>query len=51
MPAAARSRPRPSIKRGYLNVLHAREAIAHQADLARNVGIGDEAGGFQRRNA
>lgn len=40
-----------SIKRGYLNVLHAREAIAHQADLARNVGIGDEAGGFQRRNA
>jgi hypothetical protein len=40
-----------SIKRGYLNVLHAREAIAHQAELARNIGIGDEAGGFQRRNA
>ena len=40
-----------SIKRGYLNVLHAREAIAHQAALGRTVGQGDEAAGFQRRNA
>jgi hypothetical protein len=40
-----------SIKRGYLNVLHAREAIAHQVELGRTAGIGDEAGGFQRRNA
>jgi hypothetical protein len=40
-----------SVKRGYLNVLHAREAIAHQASLARTLGINDEAGGFQRRNA
>lgn len=40
-----------SIKRGYLNVLHAREAIAHQAALGRSVGLGDEAAGFQRRNA
>ena len=40
-----------SIKRGYLNVLHAREAIAHQVETGRAVGIGDEAGGFQRRNA
>jgi hypothetical protein len=39
-----------SIKRGYLNVLHAREAIAHQASLARELGAGDEVG-FQRRNA
>jgi hypothetical protein len=40
-----------SIKRGYLNVLHAKEAIAHQAALGRTVGLGDEAGGFQHRNA
>jgi hypothetical protein len=40
-----------SIKRGYLNVLHAREAIAHHVELGRAVGIGDEASGFQRRNA
>jgi hypothetical protein len=40
-----------SIKRGYLNILHAREAIAHQAALGRMVGMGDETGGFQRRNA
>jgi hypothetical protein len=39
-----------SIKRGYLNVLHAREAIDHQATLARRVGVGEEIG-FQRRNA
>ncbi|HET9613946.1 MAG TPA: hypothetical protein VFP22_03955 [Candidatus Limnocylindrales bacterium] len=39
-----------SIKRGYLNVLHAREAIGHQARLARDVGVGEEIG-FQRRNA
>ena len=29
--AAASSRPRPSIKRGYLNLIHAREAIARHA--------------------
>jgi len=40
-----------SIKRGYLNVLHAREAIAHQAALGRTVGMSDETAGFQRRNA
>ena len=40
-----------SVKRGYLNVLHAREAIAHQVEVGRTIGIGDEAGGFQRRNA
>jgi hypothetical protein len=40
-----------SIKRGYLNVLHAREAIAHQASLGQAVGMGNESGGFQRRNA
>ena len=39
-----------AIKRGYLNVLHAREAIAHQASLARGVGIGDDIE-FERRNA
>jgi hypothetical protein len=39
-----------SIKRGYLNVLHAREAIAHQATLARAI-AGVEEVGFQRRNA
>ncbi len=39
-----------SIKRGYLNVLHAREAIAHQAELARRVPVGQETG-FERRNA
>jgi hypothetical protein len=39
-----------SIKRGYLNVLHAREAIAHQAELGRSVAVRQDAG-FQRRNA
>jgi hypothetical protein len=39
-----------SIKRGYLNVLHAREAISHQAELARGVFVRDDAG-FERRNA
>ena len=39
-----------AIKRGYLNVLHAREAIAHQAELARVVAVRQDAG-FQRRNA
>ena len=39
-----------AIKRGYLNVLHAREAIARQADRARAVAAGRDAG-FQRRNA
>jgi hypothetical protein len=39
-----------SIKRGYLNVLHAREAIGQQAELARLVAARDDAG-FQSRNA
>ena len=39
-----------SIKRGYLNVLHAKEAIAHQVGLARAVAVRDDAG-FERRNA
>jgi hypothetical protein len=39
-----------SIKRGYLNVLHAREAIGHQASLARALGASDDVG-FQQRNA
>ena len=40
-----------SIKRGYLNILHAREAIAHHAAVAQTVALGDETSGFQRRNA
>ena len=40
-----------AIKRGYLNVLHAREAIAHQAKMARRLSATDETTGFQRRNA
>jgi hypothetical protein len=40
-----------SIKRGYLNVLHAREAIAHQAKGVKQVTGSDEASRFQRRNA
>ena len=40
-----------AIKRGYLNVLHAREAIAHQAKAARDLSGAGEAGRFQRRNA
>jgi hypothetical protein len=40
-----------AIKRGYLNVLHAREAIAHQAKLAANVSATDETSRFQRRSA
>ncbi len=40
-----------SIKRGYLNVVHAREAIAHQAALARRLVVGDGSGRFQERNA
>ncbi len=39
-----------SIKRGYLNVLHAREAIAHQAALAGRLSATDEASRFQRRS-
>jgi hypothetical protein len=39
-----------AIKRGYLNVLHAREAIAHQSELARAVAARQDAG-FQSRNA
>ncbi len=40
-----------AIKRGYLNVLHAREAIAHQAKAARDLAGAGEASRFQRRNA
>jgi len=40
-----------AIKRGYLNVLHAREAIAHQAKGVKQVTGSDEASRFQRRNA
>lgn len=54
--AAARSGGREieaqtAIKRGYLNVLHAREAIAHQAKAARDLSGSGEASRFQRRNA
>jgi hypothetical protein len=38
-----------SIKRGYLNVLHAREAIARQAQAAAELSIGDGGERFQRR--
>jgi hypothetical protein len=38
-----------SIKRGYLNVLHAREAIARQAHSAAELSVGDAAERFQRR--
>jgi hypothetical protein len=40
-----------AIKRGYLNVLHARESIGLQAKLARELSPTDEASRFQRRNA
>ncbi|HEY7132648.1 MAG TPA: hypothetical protein VH440_10375 [Candidatus Limnocylindrales bacterium] len=40
-----------SIKRGYLNVLHAREAIAHQVAQAAAVGSTGGRGEFERRNA
>ncbi|HEX2755477.1 MAG TPA: hypothetical protein VHM48_08440 [Candidatus Limnocylindrales bacterium] len=40
-----------AIKRGYLNVLHARESIAHEAKAARDLSATDEASRFQRRNA
>jgi len=40
-----------AIKRGYLNVLHAREAIAHQAKLVAAMTAVDAANRFQRRNA
>lgn len=39
-----------AIKRGYLNVLHAREAIAHQAKLATDLSATDEARRVQRRS-
>jgi hypothetical protein len=40
-----------AIKRGYLNVLHARESISHQARLAKDLAATDETSRFQRRNA
>jgi hypothetical protein len=38
-----------SIKRGYLNVLHAREAIARQRQAAAALAVGDRPDRFQRR--
>ena len=38
-----------AIKRGYLNVLHAREAIAHHAKAARELPATDTAERFQQR--
>jgi hypothetical protein len=38
-----------AIKRGYLNVLHAREAIARQAQAAAALSVGDGAERFPRR--
>ena len=40
-----------AIKRGYLNVLHARESISHQAKVAKDLSATDETSRFQRRNA
>ena len=40
-----------AIKRGYLNVLHAREALSHQAKLVTAMTAADAARRFQRRNA
>ena len=40
-----------AIKRGYLNVLHAREAIAHQAKVVTAMSAVEAAKRFQRRNA
>jgi hypothetical protein len=40
-----------SIKRGYLNVLHAREAIARQRQAAADLVVGQGPDRFQRRRA
>jgi hypothetical protein len=40
-----------AIKRGYLNVLHARESLAHQAKVVTAMTAADAAKRFQRRNA
>ncbi len=40
-----------AIKRGYLNVLHAREAIARQTRLALDLAAAERADRFQRRGA
>jgi len=40
-----------SIKRGYLNILHAREAIARQRQAAAELVVGDGPDRFQRRRA
>lgn len=40
-----------AIKRGYLNILHAREEIAHQAKLAKLLSATDDTGRFRRRSA
>lgn len=40
-----------AIKRGYLNVLHARESIAHQAGLAASLSPAGGIDRFQRRDA
>ena len=48
----ASSRRRPAIKRGYLNVLHAREAIARHAPRSDGrSGSATKRRGFQRRSA
>jgi hypothetical protein len=40
-----------SIKRGYLNILHAREAIARQRQAAAELTVGETTDRFQRRGA
>jgi hypothetical protein len=40
-----------SIKRGYLNILHAREAIARQRQVAAELPVGEGAEPYQRRGA
>ena len=40
-----------AIKRGYLNVLHARESIAYQAKGAKELSAADDATRIRRRNA
>lgn len=40
-----------AVKRGYLNLLHAREAIARHAARAAQLRAGETTAGFERRNA
>ena len=39
-----------AIKRGYLNVLHARESIAHQARMAKDLSVTDDPSRIRRRS-